>query len=434
MRLLPILPIASLVAATLTATGCGRVSPAQPARPAPALSKATRNAPTVPGQAAAPSTGARLPAVAMVAAGVGTARGLVLRQDNKQPVAGATVVAEPGGQRAVTDATGTFNFSGLAGGNYTFKAMSQGLSQATPAGSLVMPGEAAEVPALMMVPGLGPTGITSVSYVLDKELGRLGEPPATLLAPVGVAARGAAVLVLDRNAAAFVKTGVIRQYDAEAATFQGKFGDYSKWLGFAQMKDTVTALALDAQGRAVVLDGGKTLWRFDANGQKNKQTELSTDAVDVALDGQGQLLVAGPSGLTRLGPDGDGGQALGALADCRAVAAGRDAIWVVTGQKVARVTLDGTVALEFGAGGMDSQEAFSEPVDVAVDPRNGHVVVVDKGKQAVTVYDPMGTLIGKVGAGVFEKPVAVTVDAGGRLYVVDQAKKKVYKFLPGVAR
>jgi hypothetical protein len=420
-----------LLVATL-ATGCGRVSPAQPARFAAGAGKAARVTPGLP--SVSQPAGTKLPAVAMMASGVGSARGQVLRQDNRQPVAGATVVAEPGGQRAVTDAAGTFSLAGLTGGNYTFKVMSPGLSQASPTGALVMPGEAAEVPAMMMVPGLGPTGITSVSYVLDKELGRLGEPPATLLSPVGVAARGAAVLVLDRNAATFVKTGVIRQYDAEAATFQGKFGDYSKWLGFSQMKDTVTAITLDMQGRAVVLDGGKTLWRFDANGQKNKRTELAVDGLDVATDAQGQLLVAGASGLARLSSEGEGGQPVGALSDCRAVAAGRDAIWVVIGQKVARLTPEGAVAMEFGAAGADSQELFSDPVDLAVDPRNGQVVVVDKGKQAVLVYDPMGTLIGKVGAGVFEKPVAVTVDAGGRIYVVDQAKKKVYKFLPGVVR
>ncbi|MEB3328332.1 MAG: carboxypeptidase regulatory-like domain-containing protein [Candidatus Sericytochromatia bacterium] len=430
MRPAKLLTTASVLLAT-TMAGCGRVAPAQPARPAAPVSgvRATATA-SVPARAG----GVAGPTIAFASTGVGTARGQVLRQDTRQPVAGATVVAEPGGQRAVTDAAGAFTLGGLPLGNYTFKAMSTGLSQASPAGTLVMPGEAAEVPTLMMVPGLGPSGITSVSYVLDKDFGRLGEAPATLLSPVGVAARGAAVLVLDRNAASFVKTGVIRQYDAEAASFQGKFGDYSKWLGFTQMKDTVTAITLDGQGRAVVLDGGKVLWRFEANGQKNKRTELSVDAVDLATDAQGHLLVAGASGLTRLTPEGEGGQPVGTLADCRAVAAGRDAIWVVLGQRVARLTPEGAVALEFGASGLDGQAAFSDPVDLAVDPRSGHVVVVDRGQQAVLVYDPMGTLIGKVGAGVFEKPVAVTVDAGGRVYVVDQAKKKVYKFLPGVVR
>jgi DNA-binding beta-propeller fold protein YncE len=62
------------------------------------------------------------------------------------------------------------------------------------------------------------------------------------------------------------------------------------------------------------------------------------------------------------------------------------------------------------------------------------VVVVDKGTQQVYVYDGLGNLIGNIGQGVFDKPVAVTVDAGGRVYVVDHGKKKVYKFLPGVTR
>lgn len=422
--------VTALLGTALITSGCGRVNATQ----APRLSSnpASMARTKAPAGVASGTQAAPAPVVAMMANGVGSARGQVLSQANQQPLAGVTIVAQPGGQRATTDATGTFTLTGLAGGNYTFQAMSQGLVQMAPAGALVMPGQAAEIPAIMMVPGMGPSGITRVNYVLEKEFGRTGEAPAPLLFPVGVAARGAAVQVLDRNSAAFVKTGVIRQYDAEAGTFQGKFGDYSKWLGFSQMKDNVKAITLDRQDKTVVIDGGRKLWRFDATGKKEKEVELTTDAEDITLDAMGHLVTAGSAGLTRLSPDGEGGQTLGSLTDCRAVAGGKDGLWVITGQKVGKVNPEGQLVLEFGPGGADGTQAFSEAVDLAVDPRNGHVVVVDKATQQVYVYDGIGNLIGNIGQGVFDKPVAVTVDAGGRVYVVDQAKKKVYKFLPGV--
>lgn len=429
---LPLTILSAMLGTVLITSGCGRVNAVQAPRMTSTPTSLARS--KAPSQVVAGTgSGTRVtPVVAMMANGMGTARGRVLAQSNQQPVAGVTVVAQPGGQRAITDATGTFTFSGLAGGNYTFQAMSQGLVQMAPAGTLVMPGQSADIPAILMIPGMGPSGITRINYVLEKEFGRSGEAPAPLLSPVGVVARGSAVQVLDRNSATFVKTGVIRQYDAEAGTFQGKYGDYSKWLGFAQMKDNVKAITLDRQGRTVVVDGGRKLWRFDSSGKKEKVAELSTEAEDITLDATGHLVTAGSTGLTRLSPDGEGGQSLGSLSDCRAVAGGKDGLWVITGQKVGKVSPEGQMILEFGPGGTDGNQSFSEPVDLAVDPRNGHLVVVDKATQQVYVYDGIGNLIGNIGQGVFDKPVAVTVDAGGRVYVVDQAKKKVYKFLPGV--
>lgn len=421
-----------LVAACIALTGCGRVSSTQVAKPALTGAAAKKAAGATDGG----GTSGRAPTVNMMATGVGAAKGQVIDKATGRPLAGITIVAKAAGLRATTDANGAFVIAGLTGGNHEFEVQHAGLVMEMPAGTLVMPNQTADVPVIALVPGAGKSGVTSVSYVKEKELGRDGEAPATLIDPVGVATQGADVRVLDRNHSAFVKTGVVRQYDAEAGKFEGKFGDYSKWLGFSQMKNTVTSIAVDSQGRTVVLDGGaRKLWRFAEDGDKEKAADLAVDATDIATDLKtGSLLVAGASGINKLTPDGDNPQPVGSLADCVAVAGGKDGIWAIAGGKVTKLAEDGNAVLEFGAGGTEGGANFSEAVDLAVDPRNGHVVVVDKGAKQVYVYDPMGTLIGKVGQGVFEQPVAVTVDAGGRVYVVDQAKKKVYKFLPGVTR
>jgi hypothetical protein len=422
-----------LAAATLLA-GCGRVSATQAS---PLGASTNKKASSVGGSGGTVVTtgGASGPAptVAMMAAGVGGARGRVVNKTTGQALPGLTIEIQPGGQRVTTGADGSFLAQGLVGGNYTFTAKTAGLVQEMPAGTLVMPNQAADVPLIQMVPGTGSSGITSITYVLEREIGRQGEAPATLLNPIGVITRGADVMVLDLNGSTFVHSGVIRQYDAETATFDGKFGDYSKWLGFPQMKDTVRAITVDSQGRAVVLDDGK-LWRFKNDGGKDKVVDLSVDAVDIATDDNGTMYLAGPEGVSKLSIEGESPQLIGEAGDCRAVAAGKGGIWVIAGNKVAKLGPDGRPTMEWGASGADGTAAFGEPTDVAVDPRNGNVVVVDKGSKQVYVYDPMGQLVGKVGDGMYESPIATTVDAAGRIYVVDNAKKKVYKFLPGVTR
>ncbi|MEB3285409.1 MAG: carboxypeptidase regulatory-like domain-containing protein [Candidatus Sericytochromatia bacterium] len=423
--------LASLLGIALITAGCGRVSATQTPRLKASTSTVARSQlPVLTAKTTQPP-----PAGLTLNANRGsTVQGQVVHQLNQQPIAGVTIVAQPSGQRTMTDLAGRFTFGSLPSGNYTFQAMGPDLVQMAPIGALVMAGEATNVPTISMVPGVGPSGITRINYILEKEFGREGEAPAPLLDPMGVVARGSAVQVLDRNDAAWVKTGVVRQYDAEAGRFQGKFGDYSKWLGFTQMRSNVKSITLDRQGRTIVIDGARKLWRFDSSGKKEREIELAADAADITLDAGGHLVTAGSGGLMRLSPEGEGGQTVGALGECRAVAGGKDGLWVISGQKVGKVNPDGQLTMEFGPGGADGNQSFTDAVDLAVDPRNGHVVVADKGTQQVYVYDVLGNLIGNVGQGIFSQPVAVTVDAGGRIYVVDQSKRKVYKFLPGVTR
>jgi hypothetical protein len=314
--------------------------------------------------------------------------------------------------------------------------MITGMQQISTNGVVVEANATATVPDISMVPGSGPSGITSITYVQAAEMGRVGEPPATLVAPVGVAARGRDVLVLDVNASAGVKTGIIRQYDAENGKFGGKYGDYTKWLGRNMMRDTVAAIALDAQGNSVVVTTDSHLWRFSATGDKKLDKEIAAEnATDVAVNTADGAIYVANGGLTKFSTEGEGGAAVGELSDVRAVAANKSDLWVVAGNQVQKLMADGTMVLSFGpAGGDDKASTFNEATDVAVDPRNGNVVVVDKGAKNVYVFDAVGTLIGKVGQGVFDTPVSATIDDAGTVYVVDAGKKKVYKFTPAGTR
>lgn len=413
------------LAVALLATGCGRVAP-------------TGAGLTVGSKAKVPagSVGSGYTGGGLIASGVGSLSGQVIDAASSRGLAGAVVVLEPGGQRLTTDATGTFRATGIASGMYTFKAMMAGMQQITTNGVIVEANQQAEVPAISMAPGNGPSGITSVTYVQESDMGRVGEPPATLIAPRAVAVRGRDVLVLDVNNSAGVKTGIVRQYDGENGKFVGKYGDYTKWIGRNMMRNTVKSIALDAAGNAVVLDGASHVWRWQPDGDKDKDFDIDVaDGNDIAVSStNGAIFVAHAGGITKYGADGGGGQALAAQGDVKAVAAYKDELYAVSGNVVQKLSADGSMMLSFGAAGIDQKTAFTEATDVAVDPRNGNVVVVDKGAKNVYVFDGVGTLIGKVGQGVFDSPVAATIDATGRIYVVDAGKKKVYKFLPAGVR
>lgn len=407
-----------LVAAiAVITTGCGRVSATQSRLGTSAVGAASTNA--TPGS---------LGKVNLTSGGNGALHGRVLDAAGR-PVAGAVVQIGATGQRVTTDGTGTYK-TVVPEGNYEFKAMASGLTQSTPAGVLVEAAIDTAVPDITMVPGSGPSGITSITYTQEGAFAFEGSAPATLIAPLGLAVHGGTTLVLDPNKSALVHTGVVRQYGQDGK-FQGKFGDYTHWLGFKIMSDNVTAIAVDQQGRTLVLDDAKKLWRFTTDGDKDKDIDVAVDGTDdMCVDPtSGAIYIAG-GGITKLNAEGESPQKLSAAGNVSAIAAAKDALWGVVDNKVQKMGLDGTMQIEFGASGIDHPDTYQEAVDVAVDPRNGDVVVVDKGTKQVYVYDTAGVLIGKVGQGVFDAPKAAVVDKDGRVYVLDAGKKKVYKFLP----
>lgn len=428
----PQLLIAALAAAALLATGCGRVSTTQPALPSKGAStnKPGATSPYKGGSGTVTTTPGK--AVGTASTGKGTITGRVVDDSTKSPVAGATVVVNPGAIKVSTDAAGRFTLA-AAEGSYTFTAMKSGLKQISTNGVFVEAGGKATVPDLMMLPGVGASGITSMTFKTEGEYGRVGEAPATLIAPKAVAVRGGDVLVLDVNSMPGVKTGIIRQYNGTTTAFVGKYGDYSKWLGLNQMRNNVISMALDNEGRALVIDDTRKLWRFQPDGDKDKATDITVDnATDLAVDPTtGNIFVAHSGGVTRLNAEGDGAQEVGTIGECKAVGVAKDGLWVLSANKVQKLSMEGAPVLEFGAAGAGGTTAeFGDVSDLAVDPKTGNVVVVDKGTKNVYLYDPVGTLIAKVGEGTFELPTACAFDGTGRVFVVDEAKKKVYKFVP----
>lgn len=412
------------LAAALGLGGCGRASATSPAfKPGGGIANGTSQG----GQSLAPLNGG----VRLLTGQAGSATGTVTGPDGR-PLAGVKVVAQPGGQQAITGANGSFRIEGLAEGNHTFQATLAGMSQAMPAGLLVVGNQVNEVPAIMLSAGGpgGSLGITALSYRHELTFGDRGQAPALLVSPLAVALKQGNTVVLDRNPSALVHTGVLRQYKADGS-FEGKYGDYTKWLGLKQLKDDVRAFAIDAQGQSWVIDGANQLWRFSADGNKEAAADLGVEgANDLAIHpSTGHMVVASASGLTKLNAVGQAPTPLSAegQGEVKAVAFAKGGgYWTIQGNQVVQVS-------EQGAAGA-TIPGLTQPVDLAVDPTNGVVLVADAGTKNVLAYDPTGALIGKVGDGMFDAPAALAVDATGKVTVLDAVKKKLYRFFPAGAR
>lgn len=76
---------------------------------------------------------------------------------------------------------------------------------------------------------------------------------------------------------------------------------------------------------------------------------------------------------------------------------------------------------------------LADPFAVAVDPRNGNVLVTDARNQRVVVYEPDGEFLYEFGstgsgAGEFARPTGIAVDPEGFLYVADFLRDRIQKF------
>jgi TolA-binding protein len=75
---------------------------------------------------------------------------------------------------------------------------------------------------------------------------------------------------------------------------------------------------------------------------------------------------------------------------------------------------------------------FDNPVDLAIDPL-GHMVVLDRGRANVVVFDPNGKYLltfglAETAPGAFRRAAALAIDSAGRLYIADDKASGVLVF------
>lgn len=222
-------------------------------------------------------------------------------------------------------------------------------------------------------------------------------------------------------------------------------------LGTAAALDGPQGVAVDAAGNVYVVDtfaGEVQLYRYDAAAGYAYDPSFAASSphsaagvpitfprdVSVGPDGKVYLLDSGNARV--LVADGPGASAWSVWhADASwlnpyGLDVGADGkVWVAdTGNsRIVRIAADGT-STEIGGYGQAAGQ-FRGPRDVAVTP-DGRVVVADTLNHRVTVLDVDGSFAGHLAvAPLVASPQKVSIDARGRVFVVDSEMSRVVAFL-----
>ena len=105
------------------------------------------------------------------------------------------------------------------------------------------------------------------------------------------------------------------------------------------------------------------------------------------------------------------------------------------GGVIRKVNLKGQVLLQFGYRGGRGAGYFENPSDLAVDPRNRDLYVVDTGNNRVQRFNRDGAFLSEFGGmgagqGQFNQPQGIAVDREGYVYVADSNNNRIQKFAP----
>ena len=192
---------------------------------------------------------------------------------------------------------------------------------------------------------------------------------------------------------------------------------------------------------------GFNLYKYNINGQQIKRYKVGTAGTiisDIAVDASTGLLYIGSrtsgsiikhddlnpdnsqllfSGATNIDP-------LGLATDTSGNVYTFDGI----SRKLIKFSSSGTRLLEFGPTGVSGAgENYTAVSDVAVDPRNGDIFITGNASGSIKIfrYSSSGNFITSFSDADLLDPRKLSVDANGKVYVIDQNKKGVIVFSAG---
>lgn len=281
------------------------------------------------------------------------------------------------------------------------------------------------------------TGEGSVSFGMKK--------------PYGVAVHHGRVFVSDTFAR------VVKVYDVAEGRFF-TIGDSEKLSDKERLVKPI-GISVDSAGNLFVADATqKLIMVYDRDGnflRKFGGADLFSRLTSVSVDKKGErayvvdiggaasksefhrVLVFNARTGENLFNFGTRGSGPGELNLPRAVAVGKDKLYVVDGGnfRIQVFDLEGKFLKSFGGVGKQLGN-FARPKEADTDA-DGNLYVIDAAYGNFQIFNPEGELLMFVGErsdenrpGNFNLPSGITVDEDGRIYVVDQMFKKVEIFRP----
>lgn len=217
-----------------------------------------------------------------------------------------------------------------------------------------------------------------------------------------------------------IKKGTVIQMSTSGEEWK----DLAKtWLGLRHpLNSTARGIAMTSSGSLLVVDEKTGLFSIDSSGK------VTSGEADSALDiasASGTSWIYSVRGLEKSDDTGSSRSPVSGVAASGGIGVDSQGnAYVPVQNTITKVSADGTPSAFI-------RDYLNSPTDVAIDPRNGDVFVLDSGE--IKRYDKDGQFIVSFGSSALD-PVAIDLDEEGALYVADfardQRSSQIIKFDP----
>lgn len=226
----------------------------------------------------------------------------------------------------------------------------------------------------------------------------------------GIDVSGGSIYVAAADVRNITRKGTVIKMNAQTGE---EWKDLAKaWLGLRHpLESSVMGLTLADSGRVLVVDEKESFFSVDpATGNVEKSDADSAYDISAA---NGTVWISSIRGLEKSDNTGASRNLISGVAASGGV--GTDAsgnAYVCVQNTILKVTPEGTITPAV-------RSFLNSPTDVAVDPRNNDIYVLDSGE--IKRYDAQGEFIVSFGSGALD-PISIDLDEMGALYIADFAR------------
>lgn len=226
----------------------------------------------------------------------------------------------------------------------------------------------------------------------------------------GIDVKGGSIYLAAADVRNITHKGTVIKMNAQTGE---EWKDLAKaWLGLRHpLNSSVSGIAVADSGRALVVDDKEFFFSVDPSTGKVDKSDADS-AIDIAAS-NGNVWISSIRGLEKSDSTGASRNLIPGVPASGGV--GTDAegnAFVCVQNTIVKVTADGTATPAV-------RSFLNSPTDVAIDPRNNDIYVLDSGE--IKRYDAQGEFIVSFGSGALD-PVSIDLDETGALYVADFAR------------
>ena len=227
----------------------------------------------------------------------------------------------------------------------------------------------------------------------------------------GVAVSGGSIYVSVSDTTGILTGGSVAKMDASTGKNWKDIG--SKLLGLSH-PISKNVQGLTATGGSIIAVDDSNTYNIDSSG--NVKKTAGKGGKDVTSAG-GSIYIAGSGTVSRTDSSGSAAAPLGGLSASGGIGADTNGnLYITSGNSIKKIGGTADVSMSGADASQDIATGLTNPVDVAVDNRNGDIYVLDGTE--IRRFDQNGTFLVSFPS-TAKRGVAIAVDENGNVYVAD---------------